>query len=66
MPFTTLVLVPDREPPGPPQINILIGSEFLRHYAFRILLSYDSITYIADGSTRRLDRSVSCGHIEKG
>jgi len=64
--FNALVLVPDREPPGPRLLNVLLGTEFLRHYGMRILISYDAITYSTEEDAERgVDSSIACGYLEK-
>jgi hypothetical protein len=65
--FPVLVLVPDREPSGPPSRHILLGAEFLTHYGLRLVIDYAAIRYLGDTATsqRRLDPSIPCGHLEK-
>jgi hypothetical protein len=62
-----LVLVPDREPPGPRSRHVLLGSEFLEHYSLRVIADYSAIRYLEQSPSNRrgVDPSVSCGHLEK-
>lgn len=63
----TLVLVPDREPPGPRSRHVLLGSEFLEHYGLRVVVDYSAIRFLeqAPAGRRGVDPSVSCGYAEK-
>ncbi|MGD9711954.1 MAG: hypothetical protein AB7V46_07820 [Thermomicrobiales bacterium] len=65
--FNILVLLPDRDPPGPLVNHVLLGTEFLRHYAFRVLISYAAIRYLDADESGRLgvDPSGACGFLEK-
>ena len=63
--LNVLVLVPDREPPGPRLRHVLLGTEFFRHYGFRVLISFDAITFLDDDERRGIDASIPCGYLEK-
>jgi hypothetical protein len=66
--FRLLVLMPERDSPGPRSDHVVVGSEFLVHYGLRVILDYDRILFAEDAASaqRRLDSSVSCGELEKG
>jgi hypothetical protein len=61
-----LVLVPDRDPPGPRTNHALLGAEFLTHYGLRASLDYQAISYVPHPTTgqRQIDVSVVAGHLE--
>ena len=62
MPFSTLVLLPERDPPGPPARHILLGSQFFLHHSrLRLALRYGDIDY--DPATRRPLPFSGCGEI---
>ncbi len=65
--FPVLVLVAERDPPGPRPPHVLLGAEFLRHYTLRVVLDYSAIRYVAQGQSGRssVDVSVPCGYLEK-
>ncbi len=65
--FRLLVLLPERDPPGPRPEHVLLGTEFLLHYGLQEVLDYSSIQYLEDpsGGQRSIDPSILCGFLEK-
>lgn len=64
--FPVLAVIAEADPPGPPPRHILLGAEFLTHYALRVVVDYGAVHYLGEeGTARRIDPSVSCGWLEK-
>jgi hypothetical protein len=60
-----LVLLPERDPAGPPSEMAFLGMEFLVHYDVQVTLTYSALRYAPAGEGRRqLDRSVPAGFLE--
>ncbi len=61
-----LVLLPDRDPPGPRPEMLYLGMEFLRHYGLRLSVDYGAIQYLPPDETgqRQLDRSIPAGFMQ--
>jgi hypothetical protein len=61
-----LVLLPERDPAGPRPEHLLLGSQFLTHYGFRVLLDYSQIQYPHEETSRRprVDSRAICGFLE--
>lgn len=64
--FPLTVLLPDRDPPGPPARFALLGMDFFKHYNVRVILEYPGIVYRFDQVTGRqeVDPYGACGSIE--
>jgi hypothetical protein len=61
-----LVLLPERDPAGPRPEQLLLGSRFLTHYGFRVVLNYSELQYLGEDSagSPRIDSRVRCGSLE--
>jgi hypothetical protein len=65
MEFRLLVLVPDRDPPGPRTEHVLLGTQFFTHYALRVAIDYSSLRHLDERTAKhRYDPSTPCGTIE--
>jgi hypothetical protein len=51
--FRVLVLVPDRDPPGPRLDHVLLGTEFFTHYTLRVTVDYSSLSHLPETTARR-------------
>jgi hypothetical protein len=60
------VLLPDRDPAGPRQEQLFLGSRFLTHYGFRAVLEYSEFQYLEEDrpGNPRIDSRATCGFLE--
>jgi hypothetical protein len=64
--FPFIALFPQSNPPGPRLTSVLLGSQFLTQYGWRVVLDYAALRYATDPVTnrRQLAPGCVCGRLE--